>query len=177
MDGKTKDALKQLQAEIRQLQTAIASIKPGSVGELFDHDHDGDVDSTGAHKEAIGPVGQAAVQYSIHYTTEQNGETTTQTAANSMSLAQLSKVGDEAVAAIGYALSSAQKVGLLRSLLGKSSESASALGEATGLSTGSLYHHLRDLMHADLITQSARNRYVLTERGLRVLLVLSALAG
>ena len=44
MDGKTKDALKQLQAEIRQLQTAMASIKPGSVGETFDH---GDGDAVG----------------------------------------------------------------------------------------------------------------------------------
>jgi len=174
MDGKTKDALKQLQAEIRQLQTAMASIKPGSVGETFDH---GDGDTVGGHNDPVGVVGEAVVQYSVNYSTVHDGETATQTAENSLSLAQLAHVSDESVAAIGYALSSAQKVGLLRSLLGKPSESAAALGEATGLSTGSLYHHLRDLMHADLITQAARNRYVLTERGLRVLLVLSALAG
>ena len=88
----------------------------------------------------------------------------------------LAGVTDDAAAALGYALSSPQKVALLRALLGSETESAAALGETAQLSTGSLYHHLHDLMHTGLIGQSARNRYVLTDRGRRVLLVVLALA-
>ncbi len=94
----------------------------------------------------------------------------------SATAAQLTRVTNGDAAALGYALASAQKVALLRVLLDKASESAAALGELTGLSTGSLYHHLRELMRAGLIHQAGRNSYVLTERGTRVLLVLLALA-
>ncbi len=83
---------------------------------------------------------------------------------------------DEAAAILGYALSSPQKIALLRALLGHESESAAALGAAANLSTGSLYHHLRDLMHAGLIAQAGRNQYHMTPRGQRVLLLLLALA-
>ena len=91
-----------------------------------------------------------------------------------MSAAQVAKVTDEAAALLGYALSSPQKVSLLRALLGMESESAAALGETAHLSTGSLYHHLRDLMHAGLIAQAGRNQYHITPRGQKVLLLLLA---
>lgn len=175
MDGKTKEALKLLQAEIRQLQSAVAAIQPGSALEGVSIDGDDSfVDGT---LHGVGELpADKSVLYSIRVQSADGADSESKVITFIFSEAQISRVSDEAVASIGYALSSPQKSGLLRALLGKQSESAAALGESTGLSTGSLYHHLRDLMHAELITQTARNRYVLTERGLRVLLVMSALA-
>jgi hypothetical protein len=50
-----------------------------------------------------------------------------------------------------------------------------ALSKATGLKTGPLYHHLRELERAGLLTTLARNAYALSELGRVVLLVCSAL--
>lgn len=163
MDGKTKEALKQLHAEIRQLQTIVTGSAPlGSAYEVDD-------DITGKKAKA-----EAIVQLSVTspFSAHNGGKPN----ISSFTELQLSRVTDESAASVGYALASPQKVGLLRALLGKESDTASALGEATGLSTGSLYHHLRELMRADLIIQSGRNRYVLSERGVRVLFTVLALA-
>ena len=152
MDNKTKDAIKQLQADMRQLHTLLA-------GKQSDG---GNSEEPPAAPKAKGEV---AVQYAV-------GKSGT----HAVTEAQIAKVTDEAAAALGYALSSPQKVALLRALLLKETESAAALGAAAHLSTGSLYHHLRDLMHADLIKQAGRNQYMLTPRGGRILLVVLALA-
>ena len=160
MDNKTKEALKQLQAEIRQLQTALAGHEPSP------HDTTG--------QEAGGPQ-EMAVQYRVQAAV--NGPATElQKTVFTWTHGQLARVPDEAASALGYALASAQKIALLRALLGKDSESAARLGELSGLSTGSLYHHLRELMRASLVRQGGRNQYILTERGQRVLLVVLALA-
>jgi hypothetical protein len=157
---KTKDVLRQLQSELRQLQSAVSNLQ----GEAQSQEP--------APAEKMGKSGwvvQYAVQLHSHDTAKPEMQTFTE--------ARLARVSDESVAVLGSAISSPQKVALLRALMVSSSgESAAALGVATGLSTGSLYHHLHDLMHADLIGQTARNCYVLTERGRRVLLVLLALA-
>ena len=116
------------------------------------------------------------VTYSIHRLAAGDGDTAFKTGTVTVSAGQLQAATDEAAALLGYALSSPQKVSLLRALLGPPSESAAALGAAAQLSTGSLYHHLRDLMHAGLIAQEGRNRYAITPRGQRVLLLLLALA-
>jgi DNA-binding transcriptional ArsR family regulator len=165
MDNKTKDALKQLQAEIRQLQTIVA-VKQGSVKEEISPADE----NAGARR-----VKDAVVHYTVSHAVPGEGpEPKKMTAAANM--AQLTSVTSEAAAALGYALASPQKIALLRALLDRPSESASVLGDITGLSTGSLYHHLRELMRAGLIHQAGRNIYVLTERGTRVLLVLLTLA-
>lgn len=158
MDNKTKDALKQLQAEMRQLQARLAEPKPD----------DARPEPEPPKKDK--PGREAVVQYAVHYGAALD------TGLVGLSAAQLEQVTDEAAATLGYALSSPQKVGLLRALLAGEAETAAALGAATSLSTGSLYHHLRDLMHAGLIRQESRNRYLLSERGLRVLLLMLALA-
>ncbi len=156
---KTKDALKQLQAELRQLQNTVSGLQ--GAGPPPEHAAVKASKGDWAVQYAVPPpVGSAAKAAPVAFTED-----------------QLARVTDEAAATLGSAISSPQKVALLRALLASTTgESAAALGAATDLSTGSLYHHLHDLMHAALIGQSARNRYVLTERGRRVLLVLLALA-
>jgi len=164
--SKTKDALKQLQADMRQLQSLIAEGRAERKPE-----------APPAEDSAAGKTrGDAAVQYSISLPPSESGAASFKTGPVSVSLAQTEKVTDDAAAILGYALSSPQKVSLLRALLGHESASASALGTAANLSTGSLYHHLRDLMHAGLIGQAGRNHYQVTPRGQKTLLLLLALA-
>lgn len=165
MDNKTKDAIKQLQVEIKLLQAQMDSKSP-RVQDNAPITEDG----------SAGRKGRSfAVQCVVIHPVPGNGAepkkmTTTATAS------QVAKVTNDAAASLGYAVASPQKVALLRALLDKESESASALGEATHLSAGSLYHHLRELMRTDLVRQSGRNQYHLTERGVRTLLVVLALA-
>ena len=66
---------------------------------------------------------------------------------------------------------------LLRLLWEGGEQSAAQLGEKAGLTTGSLYHHLRELIYADIIAQESRNRYRLTPLGRRATLLLFTLAG
>ncbi len=164
MDNKTKEALKQLQSEIRQLQTAIAGRRTEVKPEAPDAEARKEKDS----KEAV-------VQCVVNSPLPGSGDEMKRLAV-SATAAQLARVTNDAAAAVGYALASPQKVALLRALLHTESESASVLGEATGLTTGSLYHHLRELMRAGLVHQSGRNAYVLTEQGVRTLYILLALA-
>jgi len=172
MDGKTKDSLKtkdilrQLQGEVRQLQALIAE-KPSEPTHS---------EKSEKSKKTAKEKSEFAVEYRIRLSAPGNGEGVGEEVAATLTRPRLRQVTDEAAAGIGYALSSPQKVGLLRALLDKDSESAAALGAATSLSTGSLYHHLRDLMHAGLIGQSGRNRYLLTECGQRTLWMMLALA-
>ena len=163
---KTKDALKQLQADMRQLQALLAE------GRAVQRTESPIADESTTVKTRS----EVAVQYSVSLPPSENGAASYKTGPISVSLLQTEKVTDESAALLGYALSSPQKVSLLRALLGHESESASALGAAANLSTGSMYHHLRDLMHAGLIGQSGRNRYHVTPRGQRTLLLLLALA-
>ena len=162
---KTKDVLKQIQAEVRQLQALVAEGRGG-------HESAGEAAGEGAGKGKS----EAVVQYSVSRPSAGVGDAAFKTGMVSVSAAQIAKVTDEAAALLGYALSSPQKVALLRALLGREAESAAALGVTAQLSTGSLYHHLRDLMHAGLIAQAGRNQYHVTPRGQRVLLLLLALA-
>ena len=171
MDKQTKEALKQMQAEmrqeIRQLQALVS-------------DQNAERRSEPAPPEEPVPSakgkGDGVVNYSISRPAAGEGDTPFKTGSVAVTAAQIAKTTDEAAALLGYALSSPQKVSLLRALLGREPESAATLGAATSLSTGSLYHHLRDLMHAGLIAQSGRNQYQITARGQRVLLLLLALA-
>lgn len=88
----------------------------------------------------------------------------------------LTEADDALIARVGYALSSGPKVALARLLYTEGEQSASQLGEKAGLTTGSLYHHLRELMHAELVVQQTRTRYQLTPRGKRALAALTPLA-
>ena len=175
MDKQTKEALKQMQAEMKQLQTLLAETRSDPKPELKPEPKaDAKLDAKIETKAESKPDG--GVIYSIHRPAAGGADTAFKTGTITVPAAQIEKATDEAAALLGYALSSPQKVGLLRALLGHPSESAAALGDAAQLSTGSLYHHLRDLMHAGLIAQEGRNRYGITPRGQRVLLLLLALA-
>lgn len=164
---KTKDVLRQLQAELRQLQTVVGALQQNEGADR--------VEGGAAPSREKGEKADWTVQYAVHHRSS-GAVAALKTGPVSISEGQLARVTDDAAAALGYALSSPQKVALLRALLAHEMESAAALGKTANLSTGSLYHHLHDLMHAGLISQSARNRYVLTDRGRCVLLVLLALA-
>ena len=172
MDKQTKEALKQMQAEMRQLQALLAEQKPDVKAE-----HKPDKPEAKPEKPDLKAdlKTDGGVAYSVSRLAAGDGDAAFKTGAVAVSAAQIAAATDEAAAQIGYALSSPQKVGLLRALLGHPSESAAALGAAAQLSTGSLYHHLRDLMHAGLIAQEGRNRYQITPHGQRVLLLLLAL--
>ena len=171
MDKQTKEALKQMQAEmrqeIRQLQALVSEQHAERKPEL--------VPSEEPAPTAKGKA-EGVVHYSISRPASGDGDTPFKTGAVAVTAAQIANTTDEAAALLGYALSSPQKVSLLRALLGREPESAASLGVTTNLSTGSLYHHLRDLMHAGLIAQSGRNQYQITPRGQSVLLLLLALA-
>ena len=171
MDKQTKEALKQMQAEMRQLQALVADQKSEP---KTDHKAEAKPEHKPEPKAEVKADG--GVTYSVYRLALSDGDTAFKTGTITVSAAQIQQATDESAAVLGYALSSPQKVGLLRALLGHPSESAAALGAAAHLSTGSLYHHLRDLMHAGLIAQEGRNRYQITPRGQRVLLLLLALA-
>ncbi len=165
MDSKTKDALKQLQAEVRQLQASLTQKRGVAEPDALDED-----------KPSKTARGSVFVQFSVALPGLDADNKAQKPYQSSFTELQLNGVSDEAAAAVGYALASAQKIGLLRALWGKESEGSAALGEATSLTTGSLYHHLRELMRANLVSQSGRNRYVLSPRGARVLPIVLALA-
>jgi DNA-binding HxlR family transcriptional regulator len=88
----------------------------------------------------------------------------------------LESLDDNAIARVAYAFSSAPKVSLVRHLLLSEELSAAELGERAGLTTGSLYHHLRELIHSGVVTQANRNRYSLSEMGKRLALSIFSLA-
>lgn len=88
----------------------------------------------------------------------------------------LETLDENAVARVAYAFSSAPKVSLVRHLLLSEELSAAELGERAGLTTGSLYHHLRELIHSGVVTQANRNRYSLSEMGKRLALSIFTLA-
>jgi len=169
---KTKDALKQLQAEVRQLQSLAAASQAARPADGSPAAPDESLPSAPAASKAK----DAVVSYNIQRPALGEGDAPFGTGPVAVTWAQVARTTDESVALLGYALSSPQKVGLLRALLGHDGESAAALGATAQLSTGSLYHHLRDLMHTGLISQAGRNQYRITARGQRVLLLLLALA-
>jgi DNA-binding transcriptional ArsR family regulator len=157
---KTKEILRQLQVDMRQLQDLVhARAAAGTEGD----------------PASLKPLkSDWAVQLAIRSSGEE--EKTKKAAPLLATFTQLAQVDTEDVAVLGNAVSSPQKVALLRVLMAKAEgESAAFLGETAGLSTGSLYHHLHDLTHAGLIRQGGRNCYLLTEQGRRVLLTLLAL--
>jgi DNA-binding HxlR family transcriptional regulator len=81
-------------------------------------------------------------------------------------------VDDNDVVRLGYAVSSVPKVALMRHLLLGGELPAAELGEKATLTTGSLYHHLRELIHAGVVSQPTKHRYALTEPGRQLLLTL-----
>lgn len=167
MDNKTKEALKQMQAEIRQLQATLTNL-PATGPELLLLEEE--TGSSRAHRSDL------AVQYQAQSGVSDGISELHKTNLFSYTEVQLARVSNEAAAALGYAVASPQKIALLRALLGKDTEGAAELSDLSGLSTGSLYHHLRELMRASLVRQDGRSRYALSDRGRRVLLLMLALA-
>ncbi|MDX1932184.1 MAG: helix-turn-helix domain-containing protein [Capsulimonadales bacterium] len=87
-------------------------------------------------------------------------------------VAALRETDEAAVARLAYAFSSPQKVKIVRILLTEGELSSSGIGERTGLTTGSLYHHLRELTHAEVIEQAGRNLHRITPLGRRAAMAL-----
>ena len=74
----------------------------------------------------------------------------------------------QALARAHAALGSEARLRLLQ-LLWRGEKSAAELAEASGLSTGSLYHHMRELYAARWVETPQRNRYRLTTAGRKAL--------
>ena len=87
----------------------------------------------------------------------------------------LRDVSEVQVAQFMSPFSSEQRIGLLKALA-EGSQSAGELAEETGLSSGQLYHHLRELASARYLLSPERNSYELTLRGKRALLTVLGLA-
>jgi DNA-binding HxlR family transcriptional regulator len=82
----------------------------------------------------------------------------------------------ERAARIAASLGAEPRVLIARLLLTESPLTATELGTGADLTTGSLYHHLREMTHAGVLQVVSRNRYALTPLGRRALLSLLAFA-
>ena len=87
-------------------------------------------------------------------------------------LAGILDVDNGEAARLGQALGSPQKIALVRVLIWDGPQSGAQLEEKTGLTTGSLYHHLRELIHARVIESESRSLYKITELGRQTALLL-----
>jgi len=76
---------------------------------------------------------------------------------------------DEAATGFASIFSSTQRLRLLEAMVG-AAQSATQLRAKTGLGSGVLYHHLRELMHAGFVEQRGRGRYALTGEGMKGLI-------
>ncbi|HHV55676.1 MAG TPA: winged helix-turn-helix transcriptional regulator [Firmicutes bacterium] len=85
------------------------------------------------------------------------------------------KTSDETLAQFTTPLSSPERWKLLRALL-ESDKTATELGQATGMQTGQLYHHLRELITQRYVKQVDK-KYTLTEIGLSMFLTTAFLVG
>lgn len=82
----------------------------------------------------------------------------------------------ERAARIAASLGSDSRIVIARLLLTEPTLTATELGTGADLTTGSLYHHLREMTHAGVLTVEGRNRYALSPTGRRALLFLLALS-
>jgi DNA-binding HxlR family transcriptional regulator len=135
-----------------------------------------DVETVKSARQAVAPVVEVSAPTTPSAVNGSGGIAALFAALDSEGKVTPPGVEDSQVAKLGYALSSAPKVALLRLLFEGGEQSAAQLGEKAGLTTGSLYHHLRELIYAAVITQESRNRYRLTTLGRRATRLLSTLA-
>ena len=126
--------------------------------------------------DPVTATSDAAVSFAYTYHSGDGAQETESEQLVRQGLGTLLEPSDSGVARIGYAFSSPQKVGILRALLMNGAQSAAGIGRETNLTTGSLYHHLRELTHAGVIETNARNCYSLTQLGLGTTLLLFAQA-
>lgn len=82
----------------------------------------------------------------------------------------------ERAARIAASLGAPPRILIARLLLTDGILTATQLGTGANLTTGSLYHHLREMTHAGVLAVVSRNRYALTALGRRSLLSLLAFA-
>ncbi|MBC8139788.1 MAG: helix-turn-helix transcriptional regulator [Fibrella sp.] len=82
----------------------------------------------------------------------------------------------ERAARIAASLGAEPRILIARLLLTEFPLTATELGTGADLTTGSLYHHLREMTHAGVLQVVSRNRYALTPLGRRALLSLLAFA-
>lgn len=78
----------------------------------------------------------------------------------------------ERAARIAASLGATPRILIARLLLTDGTLTATQLGTGANLTTGSLYHHLREMTHAGVLAVVSRNRYDLTPLGRRSLLSL-----
>lgn len=116
----------------------------------------------------------------------EDAETTTAQTTVLRLVADASRQGDarmeregalsERAARIAASLGAEPRILIARLLLTEFPLTATELGTGADLTTGSLYHHLREMTHAGVLQVVSRNRYALTPLGRRALLSLLAFA-
>jgi hypothetical protein len=189
-DGKEKKSgrddsattLRRLGEELAQLRSDLYSLRVAPAPALAAEEKprpravvSGDPAGLGRHLSSqIAEPRDAAVSVGYVYQSEdENGVRFTANDVHFKSgLREILSSDDAAVARLAYAYSSAPKIAILRSLLWDGAQSAAQLGEKASLTTGSLYHHLRELTHADVIESPERNRFALTAIGRETALLL-----
>jgi hypothetical protein len=80
------------------------------------------------------------------------------------------------LAPLASAFATPPKIEIVRTLLLESPQSAAQIGQTTGLSTGSLYHHLRELTHSGVLAAEGK-AFAITPLGKATAAALSQLAG
>ena len=83
---------------------------------------------------------------------------------------------EEEAAQFASIFSSVQRRRLMEGMVG-AVQSAAELRAKTGLGSGSLYHHLRELIHAGFAEQGGRGRYTLTAAGMTAIITFLHVAG
>ena len=133
-------------------------------------------------REAVGAEsGDAAAYVAVGYAYRRTTETGDVEQADDLcvhgGLSGILSVSDAQAARLGQALGAPQKIAIVRVLLTDGGQSAQQLEEKAQLTTGSLYHHLRELTHARVCESDGRSRYKMTELGRQTALVLLMQAG
>ena len=82
----------------------------------------------------------------------------------------------ERASRIAASLGAPPRVFIARQLLTEGTLTATQIGTGGNMTTGSLYHHLREMTHAGVLSVVSRNLYALMPLGRRVLVSLLAFA-
>lgn len=178
-EGDAKSALRRLTTEVEALRADVDALKTRldtRGAPLLAPPSAERVALEAQMREALTEPADAAVVFAFAYRSE-NSAASDSGSHRATGLEAILRPADERIARLGYAFSSIPKVSLVRSLLADGAQSAAQLGEKANLSTGSLYHHLRELVHAEVIHQAGRSQYALTPLGQHAALLLFTIAG
>lgn len=181
----TKDLEAEVQAlrtEVRALAQAVAALKPAPPAGLTAPTpaaQDQSVEEFRRRCPEVVKLEQMAQEkgtpgYLTHYGYYSSGHRTAMWCTEARSAQELLALDDDLVAKVLGALGNKQRLGILKAIL-QEPASAAELVDRLGMgTTGQVYHHLKALQAAALITQEERGRYVIYGHRVQSLLMLLA---